>query len=325
MRKTAYLAAMLAGLTVWGGGAHGQNIEAAMNQCPDGQTVSATTPCPEAAQEPETRVGAEGFESPPASIYQMDWLTGQWVGDGIRGAPAMESWLPPTGGTMVGTFVQEAPADESGASAIMFTEHMYLMEQGDSLVLKLKHFNADLTGWEEKDDMLAFRLLAIEPCAAYFNALTLRCDGDDGLVAAVRMKSDKPVPQELIFRFTRAPQPSPSYDCDGTTLEMNQCMADILKKAQSRQAEYLEAAVQRHADKPEVAQMIRDSDAAFNAYRSAECGAVWEDWKEGTIRTMMSLTCSIGLSDARTYDIWENWLTYADSSPQVRPEPGPTR
>jgi hypothetical protein len=152
-----------------------------------------------ASEEPvmETRVGEKGFVSPPATIDQLDWLVGQWAGEGIQGAPAMESWLPPIGGTMVGTFVQETPD-----GAIMFSEHMYILPQDGSLALKLKHFNADLTGWEEKDDMLTFRLVAIEPCAAYFNALTLRCADPDkpgeGLVAAVRMQSGG----ELSFWFS---------------------------------------------------------------------------------------------------------------------------
>ena len=145
----------------------------------------------------ETRIGEKGFESPPASLDQIDWLIGQWSGQGIEGAPALESWLPPMGGTMVGTFVQE---NKDGA--IMFSEHMYIVSDGGTLALKLKHFNADLTGWEEKDKMLTFRLVAIEPCAAYFNALTLRCADPEkpgeGIVAAVRMQSGG----ELLFEFT---------------------------------------------------------------------------------------------------------------------------
>ena len=146
----------------------------------------------------ETRLGEEGFESPPAALDQMDWLVGQWSGTGIGGAPAMESWLPPTGPTMVGTFVQTS--DEGG---IQFSEILYLMEEEGTLVLRLKHFNADLTGWEEKDGMLTFRLVAIEPCAAYFHALTLRCayseKPGEGLVAAVRMSSGN----ELLFDFEK--------------------------------------------------------------------------------------------------------------------------
>ena len=158
------------------------------------------------AQEPahETRIGQEGFVSPRATLAQVDWLVGQWTGKGIGGAPAMESWLPPTGDTMVGTFVQTTGATGDGGG-IRFTEHMYLMEQEGTLVLRLKHFNADLTGWEEKDGMLTFRLLAIEPCAAYFHALTLRCADPEapgeGLFVAVRRKSDGEKVNELIFRF----------------------------------------------------------------------------------------------------------------------------
>lgn len=151
---------------------------------------------PLAAQ--ETRVGEPGFVSPPATVADAAWLIGQWSGDGISGAEAHESWLAPSGTTMVGIFVQEQPD-----GAIMFTEHMYLMEHEGSLVVRLKHFNPDLTGWEEKDGMVTFRLLSAEPCALYFHALTYRCDGDGRMVVAVRMKSDRPEPQELVFRFSR--------------------------------------------------------------------------------------------------------------------------
>ena len=100
---------------------------------------------------------------------------------------------------MVGVFVQEKPD-----GSIMFTEHMYLMEQDGSLVVKLKHFRADLVAWEDKEEMVTFRLLAMDPCALYFNALTYRCvDPEEGpgsgLVVAVRMKSDRPEPVELLF------------------------------------------------------------------------------------------------------------------------------
>ena len=146
----------------------------------------------------ETRTAPADHVSPPASLEQMGWLVGQWHGTGIGGAPAMESWLPPSGDTMVGTFVQE-----TGEGGIRFSEILYLMEEEGTLVLRLKHFNADLTGWEEKDKMLTFRLVAVEDCAAYFRSLTLRCDGEDGLLAAVRMKSAGDEINELVFRFTR--------------------------------------------------------------------------------------------------------------------------
>ena len=251
----------------------------------------------------ETRIGQEGFESPTATIEQMDWLVGQWQGEGIRGAPAMESWLPPIGGTMVGTFVQE-----SADGAIMFTEHMYIVPQDGSLALKLKHFNADLTGWEEKDDMLTFRLVDLEYCAAYFNALTLRCDGSDGIVAAVRMRSDKPEPVELVFRFRRRGK-APFDDCGATTtLEHNDCFSARVAEAESIRDTYLAAAREAHADDAETLAALEKSEQSFTAHMEAECTAIWSRVREGTIRTSEYLLCEDRMLRRRAHAIWKDWL-----------------
>lgn len=146
----------------------------------------------------ETRTAPADHTPPPATIAQAAWLVGDWVGTGIDGAGAAEVWLPASGGTMAGLFVQEKPD-----GTILFTEHMYLSEEAGSLVVKLKHFNPDLTGWEEKDGMVRFPLIAIAPCQAHFRSLTYRCDGENGLLVAVRMKSEGPEVQELVFRFRR--------------------------------------------------------------------------------------------------------------------------
>ena len=273
---------------------------------------------PLAAQ--ETRVGEPGFTPPPATIHQMWWLEGLWQGEGIEGARATESWLPPTGTTMVGTFIQQ-----TAEGGIMFSEHMHIIEEGGSLVLKLKHFNADLTGWEDKEGMVTFRLLGAEFCSAYFSGLTLRCDGSDKLVVAVRMKSDGPEPKELLFRFDRAERSRGFIDCDGSTLEMNHCMAAIRDRASERKARYLAAAIARNAERPELVALIRQSDAAFETYREAECKAVYTDNEGGTIRTIEGLGCEIGLIDERTRTIWQTWLTFMDSTPAILPAPGRSR
>ena len=162
-----------------------------------GAMLGFAAPC--AAQEggAETRQMDEGQTSPAATLDQMEWLVGRWGGPGIGGAAAMESWLPITGDVMVGTFVQE-----DGAGGVMFTEHMYLRQDGDTLSLHIKHFGADMIGWEAQDEMESFPLVAIEHCAAYFAGLTVRCEGEDGLRIAVRTQGEEGA-QELLFRFTR--------------------------------------------------------------------------------------------------------------------------
>lgn len=148
----------------------------------------------------ETRIAPEGHVPPPANIEEMTWLVGAWSGPGIGGATSHEAWLEPSGDTMVGLFVQEE-AD----GGIMFTEHMYIREVEGSLQVNLKHFNPDLTGWEERDEMLTFRLVALEDCAAYFSALTYRCangeNTDEGIVIAVRMQSEGDEIRELVFNL----------------------------------------------------------------------------------------------------------------------------
>lgn len=282
--------------------------------------LACITSAPVCAQ--ETRVMPADHISPAASMDDMDWLVGQWEGTGIGGNRATESWLPPTGDTMVGTFIQTG-----GNGGIQFTEHLYLVEHVGSLVLRLKHFNPDLTGWEERDDMLTFRLVDIEPCAAYFASLTLRCDGDDGLVAAVQIRSKDGAANELIFRFRRTGEPLVPSRCSDavTTLDINDCLLAVFERADARRGEYLAAAIQQADGNAELTAQIEQSDAAFTAYRDAECGAVYTDWIEGSIRGAMSLSCRIAMTDRRTSTIWQNWLTQMDSTTPILPEPAPTR
>lgn len=272
-------------------------------------------------QAQETRIGAADFESPPATIDQVSWLVGQWSGEGIDGAAARESWLPPSGGTMVGTFVQER-AD----GGIRFTEHLYLMEEGGTLVLRLKHFNADLTAWEEKDGMLSFRLIAIEDCAAYFHGLTLRCDGQGGLLAAVRMKSDGPNVSELLFRFS-ATEERASIRCPDamTTAEMAACLREILERADARMEKYHAAAQSVVEGDKELATHLRATHDLFLSYRNAECSALYGNYMSGSVRPIMYLGCAIEMADQRAHTIWQNWLTFMDSTPPQLPEPRATR
>ncbi len=161
-------------------------------------TAPAVAATPSGAQ--QTRTAPQGHVPPPATIADVEWLRGLWEGKGIDGADAVESWLPASTGAMVGTFVQEKPDD-----TILFTEHMVIAEEAGSLVLKLKHFNPDLTGWEEKDGMVRFPLVSAQPCALHFSGLSYRCDGSDGLVVAVRMERGGEQAEELVFRFKRTP------------------------------------------------------------------------------------------------------------------------
>jgi hypothetical protein len=145
-----------------------------------------------------TRTAEAGAQRPVASVAELAWLIGRWEGPGIAGASSQEAWSAPLGGVMAGTFVQ---ADSKGG--VMFSEVMQIAPDGDSLIVRLKHFNADLTGWEEKDKSVNFRLIAREGNSWYFNGLTYRRVGRDRLLVAVRMRGDDGKASELVFRFRR--------------------------------------------------------------------------------------------------------------------------
>ena len=154
----------------------------------------------------ETRAMPEGGESPPANVDALDWLVGEWSGPGVRGNLATETWTAPYGGTMVGTFVQ---TNEDGS--IRFTELMYIRPVGESLEIAIKHFNPDLTGWEEKNEAERYALVAIEGCAAFFDTFTIRCmdkaDPPKGIVIAVAVgEDDAGNVRELVFNYTRMSQ-----------------------------------------------------------------------------------------------------------------------
>jgi hypothetical protein len=77
-----------------------------------------------------------------ATLSDFAWLAGHWTGPGLAGA-AEETWTGPAGGSMLGMYrlVREGK--------VVFYEILTLTEKDGSVVLRLKHFNPDLTGWEE--------------------------------------------------------------------------------------------------------------------------------------------------------------------------------
>jgi hypothetical protein len=162
----------------------------------------APIPAPLAAGEPAApafharRLGEA--KSPPATLDQVAWLAGHWVGEGLGGA-SEELWSPPAGGAMMGTY----RLLKDGAP--VFYEFLLLVEEHGTLILKLKHFGPDLTGWEEKADFVDFPLVAIEGDAVHFDGLTYerQADGSMRIYLLLRSRETGEVREEL-FTMRRA-------------------------------------------------------------------------------------------------------------------------
>ena len=126
-----------------------------------------------------------------------------------------------------------------------------------------------------------------------------------------------------------------NVDCDGAnTIEINACMSSELVAAESVMAKYLAASRERFLRNLESgfnddtaegkAEALANFGAAqenWRAYRESHCGSVYYYWRGGTIRGAMYLGCSIDMAKKRTWQLWQDWLTYPDSTPPILPEP----
>lgn len=106
-----------------------------------------------------------------ASIGDVEWLAGRWIGEGF-GGQIEEIWSPAAGGAMVATF-RLLQDDEPS-----FYELCLLVEENNTLIYKVRHFNPDFKAWEEKEEYVSFPLIKIEGQTLYFQGLTYELVGD---------------------------------------------------------------------------------------------------------------------------------------------------
>ena len=84
-----------------------------------------------------------------------------------------------------------------------FYELMLILEEEEgALVLRLKHFNPDITGWEEKDDSVSFPLVRLDEGMAYVRGLTYRKVGEDRLEIFLALHCGDTT-DEVSFAFER--------------------------------------------------------------------------------------------------------------------------
>lgn len=132
---------------------------------------------------------SEGEERPAATLDDARFLVGRWVGTAF-GERMEESWSEPTGGSMVGTFKLF-----SGDEPAMY-EIMLLTVEDGTLSLKVKHFNADFTAWEDKEDYVNFRLVAKAPGELHFGGLSFYKRGEDRLDGYIVMRNGEEVSEQ---------------------------------------------------------------------------------------------------------------------------------
>lgn len=131
---------------------------------------------------------------PAATLADVGWLAGSWKGTAF-GSKFEQVWNPGSAGSMVGMF--KLMKDD----AVSFYELLLLVEENGSLNLKVKHFNADFSAWEEKTEHLTFRLVRIDEDAIHFSGLSFYRIGPDEMHGYIVMRNGDEVREEkLVYR-----------------------------------------------------------------------------------------------------------------------------
>ena len=130
------------------------------------------------------------------SISDFAFLTGVWKGTGFGGV-SEEMWRPPADGRMFGIFKQSADSE------LIFTEFIEISEVDGKFVLRLKHFNPDFSGWEEKDDHVTFSLVSVSGNKAVFGGLSYELITPDQLRVELKLRQSDGSLNTEVFSFTR--------------------------------------------------------------------------------------------------------------------------
>ena len=114
-------------------------------------------------------------------------------------------------------------------------------------------------------------------------------------------------------------------DCNNamTTIDINRCMSLELEKVESIMESYLTKSKERYKDDDVSLKSIENSQDIWLKYRDSHCNAVYDTWRDGTIRGSMSIGCKIDLTQKRTKELWSYYLTFMDSTLALLPEPNP--
>jgi hypothetical protein len=130
-----------------------------------------------------------------ASIADMAWLAGTWRGAGLGGSNE-EIWSAPQGGVMMGSYRMLKD------SKPVFYEFLTLSETDGRLKLRIKHFGADLVGWEEKDKTEDMAFIKRDGNRHYFHGLTWEVLGPNKVNIYLAIEGKDKVTEET-FRYER--------------------------------------------------------------------------------------------------------------------------
>lgn len=98
-----------------------------------------------------------------------------------------ETWHAPNANSMMGMFKLAKDGE------VLFYEFLTIVETEDEVVLRLKHFDQNLVGWEEKDKSIEFKLLSINKDEAIFDGIEFKRLGQEAMQITVAISQGEEV------------------------------------------------------------------------------------------------------------------------------------
>jgi hypothetical protein len=84
---------------------------------------------------------------------------------------------------------------------VVFYELLLLVEEEGSLSLKVKHFSADFTAWEDKADYVTFRYVTSDDDAIHFSGISFYRIDDETMHGYIVFRNGDDVREEkLVYR-----------------------------------------------------------------------------------------------------------------------------
>lgn len=139
--------------------------------------------------------------APRASLADVAWLQGHWIGSMPEG-PVEQFNLSPVFGHMPGFVRAITPKN------VMFYEISLIAQVGDSISVRVKHFTPELEGWEAREAYIDRPLVERDSRNLYFDGITYSRTGPDTYVVYFLNRSGAEERDTLVVPFKRvAPGP----------------------------------------------------------------------------------------------------------------------
>lgn len=131
--------------------------------------------------------------SEKATLKDIEWLAGNWKGEAF-GGQFEENWSKPSAGSMLFNFKLVVDGK------VVFYEIGHIVEKDKTLLYQIKHFDANLKGWEEKDQSEDFRFIKKEGNRMYFDNFTFEYISEKEVNLYAYFEDSK---QEVVFNFKK--------------------------------------------------------------------------------------------------------------------------